>query len=226
VEGTKIVLQSTASATRPGPGRPTRAQQLQRSQELLSIALDVFLEHGFEQTTMEEIATRIGMSKRTIYAHYADKAALFKAVVRQAIQVYTVPRAALEAVATRDLEETLHALAQLRVSNVAPPVGTKLQRILSAQAYRFPELFNEAFEEGAGPTVDFLCELFKRGNASGETAISEPQRAAVAFLSLAVSGPARVIVSGNTLDEREISRRIRFAVGLFLNGARPRPAHA
>jgi TetR/AcrR family transcriptional repressor of mexJK operon len=226
MEGTKISLQSTASAPRPGPGRPTRAQQEQRSQELLTVALDVFLEFGFEQTTMEEIATRIGMSKRTIYARYLDKATLFKAVVRQAIHGYTVPRAALEAVASDDLEKTLIAIARLRVSNVATPVGTKLQRILSAQAYRFPELFNEAFEEGAGPTIDFLCELFKRGNVRGQVDIDEPRRAAVAFLSLAVSGPARVIVSGNALDDREINKRIRFAVALFLNGVRPRVGDA
>jgi len=43
---------------------------------------------------------------------------------------------------------------------VATPVATKLQRILSAQSNRFPELFNAAFEEGAGPTVRFLSDLF------------------------------------------------------------------
>jgi hypothetical protein len=97
-----------------------------------------------------------------------------------------------------------------------------LQRILGAQAHRFPELFNEAFEEGTGPTVDCLCDVFKRASASGAVAIADTRRAAIAFLSLVVSGPARVIVSGNRLDQREINRRIHFAVTLFLNGARPR----
>jgi TetR/AcrR family transcriptional regulator, mexJK operon transcriptional repressor len=217
-----MTLQSTVSAPRPGPGRPTREQQELRGQQLLDLALDSFLERGYEPTTMEEIAIRVGMSKRTIYARYADKSALFKAAVRQAIQRYTVPRAELDAVVTEDLEETLKAIARLRVANVATPAGTKLQRILTAQAHRFPELFNEAFEEGTGPTIEFLCDLFKRANTGGTLAISDPQRAAVAFLSLVVSGPARVIVSGNVLDQREINRRIRFAVELFLNGVRPR----
>jgi hypothetical protein len=48
--------------------------------------------------------------------------------------------------------------------------------------------------------------------------VTEPQRAATAFLSLVVGGPARIIVSGNKLDDREIETHIRFAVGLFLRG--------
>jgi TetR/AcrR family transcriptional regulator, mexJK operon transcriptional repressor len=203
---------------RPGVGRPTREQQEQRHEELLNVALDIFLEKGFEQTTMEEIATQVGMSKRTVYARYEDKGALFKAAVRRAIERYTVPRDALEAVATDDLQRTLLAIARLRIANLARPVATKLQRILTAQSYRFPELFNAAFEEGTGPTVGFLSDLLVRYSKLGKISVTEPQRAATAFLSLVVGGPARVIVSGNRLDATEVETHIRFAVDLFLRG--------
>jgi TetR/AcrR family transcriptional repressor of mexJK operon len=203
---------------RPGVGRPTREQQEQRHEELLNVALDIFLEKGFEQTTMEEIATQVGMSKRTVYARYEDKGALFKAAVRRAIERYTVPRDALEAVATDDLQKTLLAIARLRIANLARPVATKLQRILTAQSYRFPELFNAAFEEGTGPTVGFLSDLLVRYSKLGKISVTEPQRAATAFLSLVVGGPARVIVSGNRLDATEVETHIRFAVDLFLRG--------
>ena len=207
---------------RPGVGRPTRAQQELRHEQLLNVALDLFLERGFEPATMEEIAAHVGMSKRTVYARYPDKGALFKAAVRRAIERYTVPRAALEALATDDLEETLAAIARLRIANVATPVATKLQRILSAQSYRFPELFHAAFEQGAGPTIGFLADLFARYSALGEIKVTEPRRAASAFLSLVVGGPARIIVSGNKLDRAEIEGHIRFAVDLFLHGVRRR----
>ena len=182
------------------------------------MALDIFLERGFEQATMEEIATHVGMSKRTVYARYDDKGALFKATVRRAIERYTVPRETVEAVATDDLEETLLAVARLRIANLARPVAIKLQRILTAQSYRFPELFNAAFEEGTGPTIDFLSDLFIRYTRLGKLDVTEPHRAATAFLSVVVGGPARVIVSGNKLDRREMETHIRFAVRLFLHG--------
>src|SRR5882724_1844134 len=222
LESKKIRNHPPLAVTRPGVGRPTRAQQEQRHEELLNVALDIFLERGFEQATMEEIAIQVGMSKRTVYARYEDKATLFKAAVRRAIERYTVPREALEAVVTDDLEQTLAAIARLRIANVATPVATKLQRILSAQSYRFPELFNAAFEQGAGPTVSFLSDLFVRYSARGEVNVTEPQRAATAFLSLVVGGPARIIVSGNKIDDTEIEKHIRFAVDLFLVGIRRR----
>lgn len=224
-EGKKIqhdVKLEVAKLAAVRAGRPTRAQQLQRHEELLSVALDIFLERGFEQATMEEIATCVGMSKRTVYAYYEDKPALFKAAVRRAIELYTMPREAIDAVITDDLEETLVAIGRQRVTNMATPVATKLQRILGTQSFRFPELFNESFEKGAGPVIDVLCGLFERYSASGEIAMAEPVRAATAFLSLVVGGPTRIIVSGNVMDDAEINERIRFAVGLFLNGVRRR----
>jgi AcrR family transcriptional regulator len=215
-------IQHDVKLAAPRAGRPTRAQQVQRHEELLSVALDIFLERGFEQATMEEIATCVGMSKRTVYAYYEDKPALFKAAVRRAIELYTIPRAAIEAVVTGDLEESLTAIARQRIANLTTPVANKLQRILGTQSFRFPVLFNESFEKGAGPVIDVLCDLFARYSAQGEISVPEPQRVATSFLSLAAGGPARVIASGNVLDEAEIESRIRFAVGLFLNGVRRR----
>ena len=53
-------------------------------------------------------------------------------------------------------------------------------------------------------------------------ALDDPAMTARVLLSMAVSGPVRIIVSGNALDETEIAARIAFAVKLFVNGARPR----
>ena len=67
-------------------GRPSKEESRRRHEELLETALDIFLERGFEQTTMVEIAKVVGMSKRTIYAAYDDKEQLFKAAVKRATE--------------------------------------------------------------------------------------------------------------------------------------------
>ena len=43
------------------------------SGRLQEAALDLFAERGFEQTTVEDIATRAGLTKRTFFRHFADK---------------------------------------------------------------------------------------------------------------------------------------------------------
>lgn len=195
---------------------------MQRQEELLNQALHTFLERGFDQATIDEIASAVGMSKRTVYARYQDKASLFRAAVRRAIEDYTVPREALEQVTSADLEQTLIAVATIRIANLMLPNSIRLQRILSAQSYRFPELFYAAFEEGAGPTVAFLCDLFERHAVAGEIELENPRFMAAAFLSLAAGGPARIIVSGIEMREAEIEAHVRLAVRLFLNGLRRR----
>ncbi len=215
-------LTAVKAMPRPSAGRPTREQARQRQAELLAVALDTFLEFGYDQATMEQIATAIGMSKRTVYAHYADKEALFRAAVLRAIEHYRVPREAMEALVTDDLAETLRGIGRLRITNASDATSIKLQRLLAAQAHRFPELFNASFERGVGPTIAFLRDLFARHEARGEVSVPEPERAATAFLSVVVGGAARIIVAGAPLSSDEIEARIEYGVDLFLNGIRKR----
>ena len=194
---------------RPGAGRPTREEALQRQDELLDSALD--LDKGYEQATIEAIAASVGMTKRTIYARYADKAALFKATVQRAIfERLIVPHATLQALETADFEATLAAVARMRVAQVMTPAGLKLQRIINTESYRFPEIFTMAYEQGARPVVEFLAGLLRRETSAGRLAVADPDRAATVFMSMTVSGPVRIIVSGNRITRKEkIEERLR-----------------
>lgn len=189
---------------------------------MLEAALDHFLEKGFEPATIEAIASQVGMTKRTVYGHYPDKVALFRAAVHRAIERYSISDERIAATDTGDLEQTLRNIARLRIDLVASPQGMKLQRIIQTESYRFPEVFTEVYEIGAMPTIRFLAALLRRETEAGRLAIDEPDRAANVFMSMVVSGPVRIIVAGMPLPAHEIDSRIAFAVRLFLNGARPR----
>src|SRR5690606_39451041 len=45
----------------------------------------LFLEHGYDGTTMEAIAAAAGLAKRTVYNNYVDKRALFTEIVTSVI---------------------------------------------------------------------------------------------------------------------------------------------
>ena len=203
---------------RPRAGRPTKEQQAARHDELLRVALDEFLEKGFDQASVEGIALATGMSKRTIYARYADKAELFKAAIARVVSSYTIPAETLRAAETPELRETLLNVARLRIDNLSAPDAIKLQRVLTAQSYRFPDLFRTAFETSAAPTVAFLEQQFENHARSGAIAVADLGKLVTAFLSLVVGGPARMIVAGSQLEPDFIEHHLQFTVDLFLNG--------
>ena len=54
-----------------------------RPSELLHAALSLFIERGFSATRLEDVASRAGVSKGTLYLYFVNKEELFKAVIRQ-----------------------------------------------------------------------------------------------------------------------------------------------
>ncbi len=205
-----------------GAGRPTTEQAEARHEELLDAALAEFLEHGFELTTIEMIAARINMTKRTVYARYADKASLFRGAVQRAIERQVVPRPVLEGFDQGDLTETLASIARLRIAQVMTPNGLRLQRIINTESYRFPEIFTANYEQSARPVIEFVAGLLDRAVAAGQIAPTDSALAASAFMSMVISGQVRAIVSGRAPTEAEIDQKIYFTVRLLLDGLRPR----
>ena len=204
-------------------GRPTREQAAARHEELLETALDLFLEHGYELATIEMIAAKVGMTKRTVYARYPDKAALFLAAVRRAIERQVMPREEMERLDQGDLAATLEAIGRRRIRQVMTPEGLRLQRVINSESYRFPEIFTLHNELSTAPVIAFLTDLLDRAAAEGAIAPTNSGRVARAFLSMVVGGQVRAIVAGRPPTPDQLDERVAFTVRLLLDGLRPRP---
>lgn len=201
-------------------GRPTREQAEARQAQLLDAALDHFLDKGFEAATIEAIAASVSMTKRTVYARYPDKTALFRAAARRAIEALAVPPKDLRAARAERLEDTLYNIAALRLGQLLTPAGLKLQRTINTESYRFPDIFMTAYELGALPVVNFIAQVLVEETQAGRLAVEDPHLAANLFTAMVITGPVRVFVTGNYLPQTEVDRRIRYAIHLFLEGAR------
>jgi TetR/AcrR family transcriptional repressor of mexJK operon len=216
----------TGAEARRGPGRPTRKQIKQRNLELLDKALDLFLERGFERTTIDAITASVGMAKRTVYLRYGDKAALFKASLQRAIEEWIVPVERLRAAETEDMEQSLLKIGQILVANIMSPAGLRLMRITNAESGRLPEIGAYALQQGTERTIAYLADLFRRRIRPADVEMFDPEEAALGFLYLVVGGPASMTAWGLVLDEAAIDKHTRDCVRLFLHGLLPRKQEA
>src|SRR5579872_3466192 len=95
----------------PG-GRPSLEEAGKLDIRILDVATELFLAHGYGHTSIELIAKRARISKRTLYHRYDDKAALFGAVLRRIVEGLR-PQGGIPIVEGADLETNLRALAEL-----------------------------------------------------------------------------------------------------------------
>src|SRR5438876_12249418 len=75
-----------AVARRSRKARPRwQRRKAARPAEIVTAALEVFVERGFAAAKLQEVARRAGVTKGTLYLYFDSKEALFKAVVRETI---------------------------------------------------------------------------------------------------------------------------------------------
>jgi AcrR family transcriptional regulator len=67
----------------------TEEEQIRRRREIFQAALHLFLENGFNETSMREIAEAAGMGKSTLYDYFPSKDEILLSVVEDELQTLT-----------------------------------------------------------------------------------------------------------------------------------------
>jgi TetR/AcrR family transcriptional regulator, mexJK operon transcriptional repressor len=182
------------SSTPPSP-TPTELQDERRSarkrRAILEAATTIFLRNGYRGTSMDEIAALAGVSKQTVYKHFADKEGLFTEIVTSTVDEVADPvhNEVLELRESGDLEEDLRDLARRQIAAVMQPRLLQLRRLVIGEAGRFPELGRTFYERGPGRTIAVLATAFERLAARGELKLDDPLLAAAHFNWLIMSAP-------------------------------------
>jgi AcrR family transcriptional regulator len=208
------------AATRRG-GRPSREASEQLGGLILDAATELFLAHGFGATSIEAVAQRVRISKRTFYHRFADKRALFAAVVHRIIDRLR-PHGDVALVEGADLQAILERLAALILRAALSPQAVALHRLIVAESARFPELAAIVAREGATEeAITLIASLLQREATSGRVQLDDPAFAARHFLQMVVGLPQRRALGlGAPLTAGELDAWPRDVVHLFLNGCR------
>ena len=124
---------SDAAATSRRGGRPSRADAEQLGERILDVATEFFLTQGYGATSIEAIAQRARISKRTFYHRFDDKAVLFGAVVHRIIERLR-PAADVPLVAGASIQEVLQRLAMIILRAALSPQAVALHRLIVAES--------------------------------------------------------------------------------------------
>lgn len=213
-------------------GRPTRDAAIERDQRLIEVATRLFLERGFDATSIDALAEAARVSKPTVYAQYGDKRGLFAAVLRREIARWLAPLAAaaadmqVDGGADRPVEERLIDLGRQLLTLNCSSDSIAFSRILTAQAINFPEIAKLAVDEGWSKAVSTTAEFFDHLVAGGGLELEDTTIAAETFLNMVVGHTHRMATFGIPFEMATAEQRMEVSIRLFLAGALGPPGRA
>ena len=204
-------------------GRPSSAGAARLSENILDVATDLILTEGYGVTSIEAIARRAHISKRTFYSRYKDKAELFAAVVHRVVERLR-PQDDVSLFEGGTIEEILTRSAQVILRAALSSHALALYRVILAEATRFPELAKVVSEQrGRNEAITRIAALLEGEVHAGHIVLDNTPFAAAQFLQMVVSLPQRRSLGlGTPMTPPELERWVRDTVNLFLNGCRAR----
>lgn len=145
---------SPPTVKRPRSGRPPNADAGEVEGRILDAATALFMEHGYEGVSFEQISSMAHAGKATIYARYATKDALFTTVIRRSIEKKL-------ALADSDSDtippgDRLAPTALSLLHRLLTPESVSLTRVVIGEAPRFPALARLVDEFGRRRAIDFV----------------------------------------------------------------------
>ncbi len=185
------------------------------------MATELFLTEGYGSTTIDAVAASAGISKRTFYHRFDNKAALFAAVVHRIIQQIRPPPA-VPLLQGTSLHDILRRFAGLILRAALEPRAIALHRLVTGESARFPNLLRAVYDEGwaqaAGELIgDLLARELRDPRLTGELRAF----AAGQFVDMVITLPQRRAAGlGPPMSAKELDEWAEIVVKLFLEGCR------
>lgn len=172
---------------------------------ILNAATDLFLETGYDRTSLARVAQGAGVSKATLFKQFPTKAELFEAAV---LTAGDTPERTLVDPPSGDFRAGLVLLGLAYAELLSRPRIAELIRAVIAESPRFPELRERTFDFGTLPVLAALKRYLRAENAAGTAKIDDLDVAAPQFLGMiaTVIFWPRLVRSNWSLSEKETAK--------------------
>jgi AcrR family transcriptional regulator len=136
-------------------------------QQLLTVALDEFREHGYGAASMNAIASAAHVSKTTLYSRFPSKGSLFRALMQQQIDQLAASHPFQLTRRDTDLTAGLTAYANFMLDLSSKGDALQLNRLIYSESSRFPELGAAAAQrtrQGISEVANFIRQCAAASN--------------------------------------------------------------
>jgi AcrR family transcriptional regulator len=195
---------------------------------ILDAAGQVFLANGYVGTSMDEIAAVAGVSKQTVYKHFADKETLFHELITATVNGTGIEVANEPLLpGDRPFDEELRLFARRLLRGVMQPRVVRLRRVVIGEASRFPGLGQAFYDLGLARTIDMLSAALVDLVGDGILDVDDPGLAAEQLIWLVLSIPlnrAMLLGDDHGIKPKDLDRYADVGVKTFL-AAYSRPSH-
>lgn len=191
----------------------------QRRLCIVTAAAEAFLETGFNNASMMDIAQKAGVSKQTLYSHFGSKEALFEEAITTACRAHTPE--GLETVANMSLEDTLRSIGRSLAELIFSKDAIRLESLCIAGANSHPEVSKLYWQAGPDWVRNFLVRCFQKHIAKGTLTVDDPELAASQFLALLFADKkSKLLLQVESISNKEIGIVVDQAVDFFLRAVR------
>lgn len=153
-----------------------------KRRQILDGARTVFLDLGFDGASMGEIARAAGVSKGTLYVYFADKSALFEAIVEE--ESLEQGKLTFNFDPERDVATTLMEFGRAYIQVLCRPGGGSAIRTVMAIAERMPDVGRRFYENVIAVTIGRLAAYLEARARLGDVMIDDYRLAASQFLQM------------------------------------------
>lgn len=148
---------------------------------ILDAAAGLFLEFGYDRTSLARVAESAGVSRATLFKQFPTKAELFEATV---LAAGDASDGELVDPPSGDFRAGLVVLGLAYAELLSRPRMADLIRAVIAESPRFPELRERTFDFGTLPVLAALRRYLLAENAAGTADVDDPDVAAAQFLGM------------------------------------------
>ena len=159
------------------------SRTLEKQSAILKAAKTLFLQKGFQSTSMDEITALAEVSKRTVYHHFPDKVSLFKAIIKlHWDEVMQKRQSKLNA--EMPPEQALTAFCQDFMAFAYHVDTMSLFRLMIAEGHALPHLSDLVVAQGKAPFTQELIDYLSAQKTNGILKIEQVDLAASHLLGM------------------------------------------